>query len=211
MKKTLKLVLVSLSLFSPCLNNVLHAQGYIPSAQISGQAAGDGTYNYTIQLFNDSSATESIGTFWFAWVPNVYGYDLLPSTPTITGEPYGWYGYANNSGYYYNDGYSLLFYNGYGSNIAPGQSDIFTFNSPNSPTALGLDIPGGINSSFFSASMLTSYVYAGGPFSDGGGAFVVAPVPAPEPSTYSLLAGGAVLGVLFVLKSKKSLLKQPTC
>jgi hypothetical protein len=211
MKKILKLVLVSLSILSAGLENIIQAQGYIPTAQISSSAVGDGTYNYSILLQNDSSATQSIGTFWFAWVPNVYGYDLLPSYATITGMPDGWYGYPNNDGYYYNDGYSLLFYNVSGSNLAPGQSDTFTFNSLDSPATLGLDSPDGVNSTFFDVPMLTSYVYSGGPFSDAGGSFVVTPAPTPEPSTMALLVGTGALGLLFTVRSRKSVLKQPAC
>src|SRR5471030_1623595 len=119
MKNTLKLALISFSLLCPAFNGVLQAQGYVVDAQITSQAAGNGTYNYTIKLNNDGSSTASIGTFWFAWVPDYYGYDLLTSVPTITQTPYGWYSYPNNNSYYYPDGYSLEFYNSYGMALAP--------------------------------------------------------------------------------------------
>src|SRR5579885_1566641 len=107
---------------SECL---LQGQGYVVSAQITSQPAGNGTYNYNIVLNNDSFSMQSIGTFWFAWVPDYYGYDLLNSAPTITQMPAGWYGYVNNNGYYYPDGYSIEFYNYYGSAIQPGSTATF--------------------------------------------------------------------------------------
>src|SRR5438477_10889674 len=107
MKNILKLALVLFALMN--WDGKLHAQGYVVDAQITGQAAGNGTYNYTIQLNNDSSATESIETFWFAWVPDYYGYDLLASAPTINQLPAGWSDYVSYNNYYLPpgaDGYS---------------------------------------------------------------------------------------------------------
>ena len=90
MKNTLKLAFVSFSLLCPAWDGMLHAQGYVVDAHMTSQAVGDGTYNYTIQLNNNSSSTTSIETFWFAWSPYYYGYDLLTSAPTITQTPSGW-------------------------------------------------------------------------------------------------------------------------
>lgn len=194
MKAILNSLLFSAAVWN--ISNVAHAQGYLASAQISSQAVGDGTYNYTILLYNSSSSTASIGTFWFAWVPDYYGYDLLPSAPTITQMPYGWYGYVENDTYYYPDGYSLDFYNYYGSTLAPGQTDTFAFNSPDSPATLLQTSP------YYNVPTLTSTLY------DGNGSnpsqIVVTPMSVPEPSTASLVLGGGAMGLIFIFKRRKS-------
>ena len=48
MKMPIKSLFVSMFLVCAGLVNVIHAQGYDVDAQISSQAVGDGTYNYTI-------------------------------------------------------------------------------------------------------------------------------------------------------------------
>lgn len=186
MRTALKLALATLCLAQPGFQSLVHA-GYVVDAQISDQPHGNGTYDYTIQLNNRSSSTTSVGTFWFAWVPDYYGYDLLPSVATATQMPTGWSGYLSYGGGYYPDGYSLEFYNYNGNNLAPGQSFTFGFNSPDSPAALAQ------NSPFYPIPTLTSFVYSGYAFSDPGAEFVVTFVP--EPSTTALL-GLAAFGLL---------------
>ena len=195
MKKLFKLALVTLCLAQPGLQGVLHA-GYVVDAQISDQPHGDGTYDYTITLNNRSSSTTSLGTFWFSWIPDYYGYDLLPSNATITQMPAGWSGSLSyGSGYgYYPDGYSLEFYNYYGSNILPGQSATFAFNSPDSPATMGEQSP------YYPIPTMTSFVYSGYPESDPGASFVVTFVP--EPSTVALM-GMAMLGLWFVARPRR--------
>jgi hypothetical protein len=215
MKKILKLALVSFTLLYPGLNGALHAQGYVVNAQITSQAVGDGTYNYTIQLNNDSSSTEPIETFWFAWVPNVYGYDLLASAPTITQLPAGWSDYVSSANYYLPpgaDGYSIEFYNyntppaaGAGG-LAPGGSLSFGFNSPDSPATLAK------NSSYYPVPTLTSYVYTTYAESDPGAELLVTPTAVPEPSTTALLEVCAA-GLLFVYSRQRLFLNggNPKC
>jgi hypothetical protein len=180
LSKTFSVLLVS---FVPFTTQVIHAQGYLPHAQFSGQVAGDGTYDYTLTLDNDPSATASIGTFWFAWTD--YGYDLLPSMPTITGLPTDWNasvlgGPYSIYGYTYLDGYSIEFTST--TPLAPGGSLQFQFNSPDAPNILDG------NSPLFDIPIGTSFVYSGGPFSDAGGQLLVIPTPVPEPSPYRFLA-----------------------
>ena len=163
--------------------SMLHAQ-YVVSADMTSQDHGDGTFDYTINLHNDSSSSVSINTFWFAWVPDVYGYDLMPSMPTVTQSPSGWYPYVFNNPYYYPDGFSIEFMNYYGASLDPGQTDTFAFNSADSPTTLGQTSP------YFPTDTLTSFVYATGPGYDPGAEFVVTEVP--EPSVLALIAVSAV-------------------
>jgi PEP-CTERM motif len=200
MKNTLKLTLVSFSLLYLASERALHAQGYVVNAQITSQAAGDGTYNYTIQLNNNSSATEPIETFWFAWSPYYYGYDLLTSAPTITQTPSGWAGYVNNDNYYYPDGYSLEFYN-YSTALEPGNSLDFGFNSPDSPATLLQ------NSPFYNIPTLTSYVYTSYAQYDPGAQLLVTPAAVPEPSTIGL-TGVCAVGLLFAARRRMSLLNK---
>ncbi len=130
MKNPLKIALLSSALLCPCLENTIHAQGLSATAQMTTQQLGNGTYDYTISLLNNG--TTSINQFWFAWVPDVYGYDLLGSAPSIVQTPTLWYGYPDHNSSYYPDGNSLDIINFYGSayDLAPGQTDTFVINTP---------------------------------------------------------------------------------
>jgi hypothetical protein len=175
----------------------IDAQNYAADSQISGQAAGDGIYDYTLTLNNESSATSPVGTFWFAWTD--YGYNLLPSAPTVTesalpagwsgavmGGPYSYYGYT------YQDGYSIEFTSL--TPLAPGGTLTFHFTSADSPAAIAG------NSPFYDGIPVgTSFVYSGGAFSDAGSQFLVSPVP--EPSTVGLM----IIGVALLFKGRKKL------
>lgn len=192
MKKALKLALASMFLSHAGLVNVARAQGYAVDAQITNQAVGDGTYNYTITLNNEGASGQSVGMFWFAWVPDYYGYDLLTSYPTITQAPPGWYAYVVNNSYYYPDGYSIEFYDlDAGSDLTPGNSFTFGFNSTDSPDTLSQD------SAYYPVPTMTSFVYNDYTMSDPGYEFVVTPaVSSPPPPAApglnsSVSAGGS--------------------
>jgi hypothetical protein len=193
MKKALTLVLAAMFLSQAGLVGIIHAQGYVVDAQMTSHAVGDGTYNYTITLNNESSSTQPIGTFWAAWttVSDYYGYytydyDLLTSNPTVTQMPNGWYAYISGySGY----GYSIEFYNYYGATLAPGSSYTFGFNSADSPDTLGQ------NSPYYPVPTMTSFVYNSYPISDSGAQFVVTPaVTPPPPPVAPALSGSALAG-----------------
>jgi len=69
-----------------------------------------------------------------AWTD--YGYDLLPSAPTVTETPTGWGGSVMGGpysyfGYTYQDGYSIEFSSA--TPLAPGGTLTFQFSSPDSP------------------------------------------------------------------------------
>ena len=160
---------------------------YSVDAQMTSQAVGDGSYDYTIQLHNSSSSTASIGTFWFAWVPTYYGYDLLNAYPNITAAPNGWYGYQVNNSYYYPDGWSIDFYNYSGSSLAPGQTFTFGFNSTDSPGQLGQ------TSAYYGVPTLTSYVFDDTGNDYYGSPIVVSLAAVPEPAPTAVFGLGAVL------------------
>src|SRR5712692_9275440 len=108
----------------------IQAQSIIANAQISGQAAGGGGYNYTITLNNTAASTSPIGTFWYSWIPRQ---DFLPSTPTSVQPPTGWTDAITHFGAL--DGYAIEF-TASTSLISPGSSLAFKFSSPDSPTAI---------------------------------------------------------------------------
>ncbi len=147
------------------------------TATISAVPSGP-NFNYTISLTN--TGTMNIGTFWFAWTPPMMPieYDFLPSAPFSISQPAGWLGPAS-FGF---PGYSIEYYNSTGSLIGPGQTGTFHFSSPDSPTTL--------QGSTFGFPNTTSFIYAGAP--EVGSTARVNPVIVPEPSTYVLLAAGAI-------------------
>jgi len=161
-----------------------HGQGIVASGTLSGVSGTGNTFDYTLILNNAVSATTSIEGFWYGWIP---GHFFLPSTPSsASGGISGWTATI--------DGGSIQFQGTDANAIAPGGSATFTFVSTNTPADLagtsgGLPIgdsvayPGTINVSGTSPNEV----------------FAVQSVTqsVPEPSLFSLLAGG-LLGCLFV-------------
>jgi hypothetical protein len=179
MRNALKLALVSLALLGPGLAGVVQARNV--EAQMSGSPAAGGTYDYTLQLHNDATSTTSIRQFWFAWLPGYYDYDLMTSYPSLSGMPAGWYGGQTSSVY---GGWGIDYYNSTGANLAPGQTDTFTFNSADSPTRMGQTSP------YYPVPTTTSYIFDN---LGGESAITVTIVPAPEPSSIALFGLGVVV------------------
>lgn len=186
-------VVLAISMLAAGLNSSF-AQGYVVDAQISSQAVGDGTYNYTITLNNEASSMNPIGTFWFAWLPDDYGHNLLTSYPNSVQTPAGWYGYVSGPNYYYYpDGYGIQYYAS-GAGLMPGQSLTFGFNSSDAPSVVE-------GNSQYDGGVLTtaSYVYMG--YAEGDPGAEVFVTAAPEPSSLGLLAVG-MAGFAFVLRNR---------
>jgi hypothetical protein len=142
------------------------------SAVISSTPAG-ADFNYTIDLTNASSSDSGIGTFWYAWVPDV---DYLATSPITVSSPAGWTDNITNEGP--GDGFAIQFVARSAANgVQPGSSLNFSFTSADSPTSVNG------NSVFYpGAPVNTSFVYPQGPFSDAGHEVVVTPAQAPTPT-----------------------------
>jgi hypothetical protein len=149
-----------------------------PAAVISSRPDGP-NFDYTITLTNLSSSSASIGTFWYAWVPDN---DFLATRPLSVTPPAGWSDQITHSGA--TDGYAILFTsNGASSNVPVGGSLTFHFTSADRPASVNG------NSPFFPGTPVgTSFVYPEAPFSDAGHQFMVmdassaSPTPAPNPA-----------------------------
>jgi hypothetical protein len=186
---------------------VAQAQGTINATALVNSVPNGGNYNYTITLNNLSSSTDPIQTFWFAWFP---GTDLLPSQPSSIITPNNWTASVQGGNYYvgpylYPDGFSIEFTTqDSGSAITPGGSLSFQFTSPDSPATLGGNSPYPYYAPGAYAVGI-AYVYAGGassPGSEPAGDFnsFQSVVPAPEPSTFGLVALGAAM--LFITRKR---------
>jgi len=160
---------------------------------VSAAPAGGGSFDYTITLHNSASSTDSIQSFWYAWIPGQF---YLPSAPTSTAFPlpFAWSAAAftiapNES--------SIQFYTS--SSIyalAPGGSFSFTYASMDTPAQeFG-------NSANYAGNppVGTSVVYQGGFLTTPSDTFVVQ--PAPEPSSIALLLAGS-LGLLVAVRRGK--------
>jgi hypothetical protein len=157
----------------------VHGQNIAANAQISGQPAGGGVFDYTITLNNSSNSSSQVETFWFSWVP---GEDFMPTNPISVLAPAGWTYSVVNGSYYGPDGYSIEFNTG-SAPLNPGASLNFKFTSLASPTALAGDSP------FYPGNPVdTAYLYSSYAFYGASEQLVVESVP--EPSCLSLLAVG---------------------
>ena len=153
--------------------------GLAASATLTPTQLGPTSYRYDITL-HDTGSTP-IGTFWFSWVP---GADFMPTAPSNISSPEGWSAFSEGGGG--SDGYSIQWTTP--SPIAAGTSlSGFQFDSATTPSQMAGQSP------FFRSSAVgTSFVYSGGPFSDGGSEFVATTV-VPEPASLGGLAAAALL------------------
>lgn len=153
------------------------AQGDIPSGTIIG--SGSGPFNYSLTFSDGASATSSIGSVWYAWIPGQF---FLPGTPTGASAPTGWTATVSGNSVQYVASSSAY-------DIQPGQSlSGFGYSATFSPTQLAAAPNSG-----------ESDAYTAGLFSDAGVIFTVQAVP--EPSALGLLGAG-VLGLALAGRRK---------
>jgi hypothetical protein len=149
------------------------------SATISGVADG-ADFDYTITLTNSSSSTDSLETFWFAWVP---GQDYLPTKPISETSPSGWSVNLISHNTSPPDGYAIRWVTTTAP-LMPGQSLTFGFTSADSPATIAGD------SAFFAHPPIgTSFVYQDGPFQGASAQFVAQSVPEPSTLTLGIVGG----------------------
>jgi hypothetical protein len=177
-----------IGLFALLLANSTSLAALSATATISTTSTS-APYDYTVNVTNTGDT--DIGTFWFAWTPpgQPTEYNLLPSIPSPTSEPSGWYGYYVSGVSVGNvPGYSVEYYNGFGSPIAPGEMGTFEFMSSDSPSVLA-GAAGGF-------PITTSVIYSG--FPESGPAAFVSVTAVPEPGgIVSAIAGGFAFALFF--------------
>jgi hypothetical protein len=157
------------------------AAGIIDASAVCTVEADGPNFDYTITLTNASGiGNDSIGTFWFSWVP---GEDFMATNPLSVTNPAGWKDTITHFPNTPSNGYAIQWVeNDPAAAIAPGDSLVFKFTSADAPAQI-------TGSSIFYAGtpVLTSFVYSGTPFQGDSEQFVVAFASVPEPS--SLLLG----------------------
>jgi hypothetical protein len=161
------------------------AQGsFTPIGQITGVAAGGGTYDYTLTMSDPNSSTSPVGSFWFGWIPGQF---YLPSSPSSVQTPVGWTdSIVPGSG-----AFSIQYVaSSSASYIAAGTSLNFGFVSTDTPAVLAGNAP-----NFPGTPVTTTVAYGAGLFSSPS-ATIVLNVNVPEPSSFALLLAGSLsLGV----------------
>jgi hypothetical protein len=123
----------------------------VVSASVTQTAAGSPN-SYGITLNNNSTNSEAVSTFWFAWVP---GKDFLATSPTNVVAPAGWTYTITHSGV--NDGYAIEFNTTTAAVAANNLLSGFSFQSTSSIAQLQG------NSTFYSTTpVMTSVAFTGG-------------------------------------------------
>jgi hypothetical protein len=172
------------------------SKGQLTASGTAVGAPSGPNWDYTVTLTNSSSSTDSLGTFWFMWVP---GEDFAPHAPISETAPSGWDVNAVTHGGA-TDGYAIRYEATSAANdLAPGQSLVFGFVSQDSPSVFAGDSP------FYPTTPIgTSFVYQGGPFSGSSDQFVVAFASVPEPSSIvlGLLGTAASFAYLHVRRKR---------
>jgi len=174
--------LVLLVLGYSAFAGTLHA-GLIASATLSESQINSNTFHYDLTL-NDQGTT-TIGTFWFSWIP---GANFMPVSPTSISSPSGWNAIVTHGGA--GDGFAIQWTASSPSqDLTAGHSlSGFSFDSTATPAQMTGSFTSGL-------PVQTSFVYSGGPFSDGGFQFVATngTTAVPEPSGMDLALIGAIV------------------
>ena len=136
-------------------------------------------FDYSIKLTNSSSSTDSLKTFWYAWVP---GADFLPTSPLSVSNPAGWTDTITHFPDVPTNGYAIQYVTT-SDPVLPGESRIFGFTSADTPAQLSGDSP------FYPGTPVgTSFVYQGAPFQGDSLQFPVQSVPEPASLTLAMLS-----------------------
>jgi len=130
--------------------------------------AGSNAYSITL---NNTSATATIGTFWYAWIP---GQDYMSVLPTNIASPPGWTDLVTGSGGA-SDGYAIQWKATSSADYLAAGSSLsgFSFDS----TLSSAQLTTGSSPYFSHPATETSFVYNQAPFSAQSYQFVVDPVP----------------------------------
>jgi hypothetical protein len=139
-------------------------------------------FDYTIKLDNLATSTDSISTFWYAWIP---GQDYLTTKPISVSSPTGWTSLITHFPNLPTNGFAIQ-YKTLSAPLAPGHSLLFGFTSPDTPDKVTGNSP-----FFLHPPVGTSFVYSGQPFQGDSLEFVVRSVP--EPSTLTMGVCGVLL------------------
>jgi hypothetical protein len=143
--------------------------GTIDATGVMTSKPDGANFDYTITLTN--TGTDSIGTFWFSWLP---GEGFLPHTPTSLISPPGWSEILTNG-----NGSIQWDANSHAADLAPGKSLVYGFTSPDSPSVLA-----GKSAQFPGTPILTSTLYQTSPFvGDTTSIIVTQASQVPEPSS----------------------------
>jgi hypothetical protein len=187
------------------------AAGIDSSATVVGNPVVSG-FDYSLTLTNSASSTDSIGTFWFAWVP---GADFLPTAPSDIITPTGWTANVTNEGP--NDGFAIQYVASSAAfDLSPGRSlSGFGFTSVDAPAKLI-----GKSPFFPTIPTTTSFVYQGEPLVGDCAQFVASvstaqpqgpvstsPVAVPEPSVSTVPEPSMLLTGAFVVSASFTYLR----
>jgi hypothetical protein len=155
--------------------------GPTASATISDTQINSTTFNYQIDVQDGADSANTVGTFWFSWVP---GKDFMDVKPTSVSSPAGWTDNITGGGT--GDGFAIQWLNTSAADIINPNTSLegFSFTSTDTPAEIGADsllYPG--------TPVLTAFAYDAAPFSDAGDQFLVtiaAPVTPPPTSAVPL-------------------------
>ncbi|HSZ59750.1 MAG TPA: hypothetical protein VK797_29170 [Tepidisphaeraceae bacterium] len=182
-------ILVCFAIAMGMLGQSAFGQAPTATATFTSQALAGSQWQYNITVTN-TSASQTIGTYWFSWQPTFPADFMSGPAPTNIVSPAFWSANLEGSGNS-SDGYSIqwvasspIYY------IPAGGQMQFSFDSTLSPQVLAGD---STITNAGSTPVGTSYVYHAGVFSDAGTNFTTTPAAVPEPVSLALVGATALM------------------